>query len=295
MKIMIGIPAYNEDKNILKILLSLKKITDYIVVCDDGSTDSTKQIVENLDIKLISHKKNLGYGEAIKSLINEAKKNKPDIFITFDADGQHRIEDIEKILQPIIENKADLVIGSRFLNNETDMPTYRKIGVKVLTKVTNATLKKKFTDVQSGFRAYNLSIIENIELSESGMGISTEILIKSQENNFRIVEVPIKILYEGETSTHNPVLHGTRVLISIIKYTSIKHPLKFYGIPSVIFLLIGLVFLLWTIQIYSEESRIVTNIALIALGSIILGVILMISSILLFSIITILREQYKKS
>ena len=291
MNITIGIPAFNEEKNIGKVIISLKKIVNDIIVCDDGSTDLTKEIAEGLGAKVISHKKNMGYGEAIKSIFNEAKKNETDILVTFDADGQHRSEDIKSLTKPIIDQQAEIVIGSRFLKNETDMPNYRKIGVKVLTKVTNMSIKENLTDSQSGLRAYHKKVLQNINLTDSGMGISTEILIKGHQNKLKIVEVPIKILYGKDTSTHNPVSHGTSVLLSTIKYTSIQHPLIFYGIPGIIFLLVGLSFLLWTLQIYAEETRIVTNIALVGIGTIILGAILLISAILLYSLVSVVREN----
>jgi len=291
MNITIGIPAFNEEKNIGKVIISLKKIVNDIIVCDDGSTDLTKEIAEGLGAKVISHKKNMGYGEAIKSIFNEAKKKESDILVTFDADGQHRPEDIRNITKPIIDQQAEIVIGSRFLKNETNMPNYRKIGVKVLTKVTNMSIKENLTDSQSGLRAYHKKVLQNINLTDSGMGISTEILIKGHQNKFKIVEVPIQILYGKDTSTHNPVSHGTSVLLSTIKYTSIQHPLIFYGIPGIIFLLVGLSFLLWTLQIYAEETRVVTNIALVGIGTLILGAILMISAILLYSLVSIVREN----
>ena len=162
MNITIGIPAFNEEKNIGKVIISLKKIVNDIIVCDDGSTDLTKEIAEGLGAKVISHKKNMGYGEAIKSIFNEAKKNETDILITFDADGQHRSEDIKNLTKPIIDQEAEIVIGSRFLKNETNMPNYRKIGVKVLTKVTNMSIKENLTDSQSGLRAYHKKVIQNI-------------------------------------------------------------------------------------------------------------------------------------
>lgn len=291
MNITIGIPAFNEEENIGKVIVTLKKITNDIIVCDDGSNDLTKEIAEGLGAKVISHTKNMGYGEAIKSIFNEAKKKEADILVTFDADGQHRPEDVMSITKPIIDQEAEVVIGSRFLKNETNMPKYRKIGVKVLTKVTNMSIKENLTDSQSGLRAYQKKVLQNISLTDSGMGISTEILIKSHQEEFRIVEVPIQILYGKNTSTHNPVSHGTSVLLSTIKYTSIQHPLKFYGIPAVIFLLIGLSFLIWTFQIYAEETRVVTNIALVGIGTIILGAVLMISAILLYSLVSVVQDN----
>ena len=291
MNITIGIPAFNEEKNIGKVIVTLKKITNDIIVCDDGSNDLTKEIAEGLGAKVISHTKNMGYGEAIKSIFNEAKKKEADILVTFDADGQHRPEDIMSLTKPIIDQQAEVVIGSRFLKNETNMPKYRKIGVKVLTKVTNMSIKENLTDSQSGLRAYQKKVLQNISLTDSGMGISTEILIKSHQEEFRIVEVPIQILYGKDTSTHNPVSHGTSVLLSTIKYTSIQHPLKFYGIPAVIFLLIGMSFMIWTFQIYAEETRVVTNIVLVGIGTLLLGAVLMISAILLYSLVSVVQDK----
>ena len=291
MKITIGIPAYNEEKNIASIITKLKKITNSIIVCDDGSSDMTSEISKNLGVVVISHKKNMGYGAAINSIFQKSKEMKSDLLVTFDADGQHRVEDIEKVVEPIKNNDADLVIGSRFLDEKSHIPNYRKIGIKVITQVTNASIKKKLTDSQSGFRAYNQRVLSQISPSDMGMGISTEILIKSSSKGLKIMEVPITVLYEGGTSTHNPVSHGTSVLISTIKFTSIAHPLKFYGIPSVIFLAIGLVFTSLAIEFYVDVGRLNTNLTLIGAGTILIGVVLLITSILLYSLVSVVKEK----
>ena len=292
MKITIGIPAYNEEKNIASVITKLKKITNSIIVCDDGSSDMTSKISKNLGVVVISHKKNMGYGVAINSIFQKSKEMNSDLLVTFDADGQHRVEDIEKVIEPIKNNDADLVIGSRFLDKKSHIPNYRKIGIKVITQVTNASIKKKLTDSQSGFRAYNQRVLSQISPSDMGMGISTEILIKSSSKGLRITEVPITVLYEGDTSTHNPVSHGTSVLISTIKYTSIEHPLKFYGIPSIIFLIMGSTFTYLAIQFYSEVGRLNTNITLLAGATILIGIVLLISAILLFSLVSVVRDKH---
>lgn len=291
MNIAVGIPAYNEGKNIASLILRLKKITDKIIVCNDGSSDMTGHIAENLGAVVITHEKNLGYGAAIKSIFRKAKELETDVLVTFDADGQHRVEDIQTVVEPVLKDDADIVIGSRFLRNNEEVPEYRKLGIKALTRITNASINEKLTDSQSGFRAYSKKILSELNLSDPGMGISTEILIKASSKGFRIVEVPITILYGEDTSTHNPVSHGASVLLSTIKYTSIEHPLKFYGISALVFLAIGLSFILWTIQIYSDETRIVTNIALVGIGSTILGLVLLITAILLYSLVSVVRER----
>jgi len=288
---MIGIPAFNEEKNIAAILVKLKKISQEIIVCDDGSNDLTAKIAEGLGAIVVRHEKNLGYGTAIRTIFLKAQEMKADVLITFDADGQHRIEDIEKVLEPIKSNMADVVIGSRFLNNSQNIPKYRKVGIKTITELTNIAGGTKITDSQSGFRAYNKKILENIKPTESGMGVSTEILIKTQKAGFRILEVPITISYEGDSSTHNPVSHGSSVIFSTLKYVAIERPWIFYGIPGIIFLCIGLFFGVWAIQIFSEQGKIITNIALVGVGGVILGTILIITATILYSIVSVVREK----
>ena len=292
MKIIIGIPAFNEEKNIAPIITKLRNISDTIVVCNDGSSDLTSEIAERMGAVVINHKKNLGYGGAIRSIFLKAKELDGDVLVTFDADGQHRIEDIENVITPIIEKKSDLVIGSRFLDeSEKEIPQYRKVGIKVITKITNASIKEQITDSQSGFRAYSKKVVDELNPSELGMGISTEILIKASTKNFKITEVPIKILYAGDTSTHNPISHGSSVILSTIKYTSIEHPLKFYGIPSIIFFMIGISFTYLSAQYYADVGRLSTNLTIVAAGTVLIAVVLLITSILLYTLVSVVREK----
>ena len=292
MKIIIGIPAFNEEKNIASIITKLMGITNTIIVCNDGSSDLTSEIAEKMGAVVINHEKNLGYGGAIRSIFFKAKEMNGDVLVTFDADGQHRVEDVKTVIEPIINQEADLVIGSRFLDeSEKEVPQYRKVGIKVITKITNASIKKQLTDSQSGFRAYSKQVINELNPSELGMGISTEILIKASSKNFKIFEVPIKIIYSGDTSTHNPVTHGSSVIISTIKYTSLQRPLTFYGIPSIIFLIIGSAFSYLAIQYYVEIGRLNTNLTTIGASTVLIGVVLLITAILLFSLVSVVREN----
>ena len=294
MKITVGIPAYNEEKNIAKIIVKLKKTVDQILVCDDGSTDSTCAIAESLGVTVIKHQKNSGYGMAIRSIFLKAKETNADVLVTIDADGQHKIEDIDKIIKPIVDGQADISIGSRFLTEDDNTPSYRKLGVKIITKVTNSSLSEKVTDAQSGFRAYNNKVLQSLTPSDSGMGISTEILIKSSNLGLKIAEVPTVIQYEGDTSTQNPVYHGTEVLMSTLKYISIERPLRFYGIPAFIFFVIGLTFTFFSIQYYAEIGRLNPNITLVAVGTLLIGVILIVTAILLYSLVSVVREGKTK-
>ena len=289
---VIGIPAFNEEKNISSIIAKIMKEGYSVIVCNDGSTDMTGIVAEKMGATVINHKKNLGYGAAIRSIFLKAKEIECDVLVTFDADGQHRIEDIPKVLESLKNNKADMVIGSRFLeNNDKNIPTYRKIGIKTITKISNISTDLKITDSQSGFRAYNKKILNQITPSEFGMGVSTEILIKCSKLNFKILEVPIIVTYEGKTSVHNPVSHGASVILSTMKFTAIEHPLKFYGAPGIVFLCIGLFFIVWTLQEFTISRQIITNLALIGTASIILGTMLLITSTILYSIVNLIREK----
>jgi len=294
LRVIVGIPAFNEEKSIAPLITQLKGITNNIIVCNDGSTDSTSKIAEELGAVVINHDKNLGYGAAIRSIFLKSKNLDADVLVTIDADGQHRVDDINKVMNPILNGESDLVIGSRFLDeSEKEVPKYRKVGIKVITKVTNATIKKQLTDSQSGFRAYSKNVLKELNPSELGMGISTEILIKASSKNFRISEVPIKIIYNGDTSTHDPISHGSSVILSTIKFTSIEHPLKFYGIPSIIFFIIGISFTYLAAQYYTEIGRLSTNLTIVAAGTVLIAVVLLITGILLYSLVSVVRENNK--
>jgi glycosyltransferase involved in cell wall biosynthesis len=291
LKIVVGIPAFNEEKNIAKIIIKLQKIVDEVIVCNDGSSDLTGEIAEKLGSIVVNHPKNLGYGGAIGSIFSKSKEIDADVLVTFDADGQHRLEDIEQILKPIKNNESDVVIGSRFLGNSESVPGYRKLGIKAITKISNFETDLKVTDSQSGFRAYNKKTIQMLNISDRGMGVSTEILIKANKLGLRITEVPIEIIYEGDTSTHNAASHGLSVVMSTMKFISIEHPLKFYGIPGIVFLAIGIFFTIWVVNEYIVTGNFPIHVGLVGVSTIIVGTMLTMAAILLYSLVNVVREK----
>jgi len=294
LKIAAGIPAFNEEKNIGLLIVELLKIVDYVIVCNDGSNDNTGIIAKKMGAVVVNHERNLGYGAGIKSLFLKARELGVDVLVTLDADGQHRFEDVDTVLGPIMNHETDIVIGSRFLNqNQQQIPSYRKAGIKIITKLANTTLDKTITDSQSGFRAYNSKVLSEIVPLEHGMGVSNEILIKANKKGFKISEVPIVVSYEGDTSTHNPISHGMSVIFSTLKIISIENPFKLYGIPGCIFLAIGLFFTILTIQDFTETKQMLLSTAIIGAASIIFGTILLMTSIILYSIVNLIRDRKK--
>jgi glycosyltransferase involved in cell wall biosynthesis len=265
---------------------------DKIIVCDDGSTDMTGEIAEKLGAEVIKHERNLGYGAALTSLFERAREEKADVMITIDADGQHNPDDIPNLIEPIISGITDIAIGSRFINRGKErIPKYRKIGIGIITKMTNAAAHGKITDAQSGLRAYNKKALEMIKPCEMGMGASTEIIMKANANGLRIEEVPTKIVYDEDSSTHNPLSHGIDVVLSTVKHLSMRHPLLFYGVPGIMCLIIAFVFWVWTLQIFAITRQVITNIALVSIGATIVGLMLLTTAIQLWVLVSVVKEK----
>lgn len=291
--IIAGIPAYNEEKTIAKVILLAQKHVDMVVVCDDGSSDFTSEIAKRLGAVVIRHERNLGYGSAIKTLLRKGKKMNADVLLTLDADGQHNANEIPSLVQPIIEGKADIVVGSRFIEQNNNVPTYRRWGIKLLTKLSNSgSGEQRLSDGQSGFRAYSQEAIRKLNPSVNGMGVSAEILLKAREKGLRVAEVPVQVNYHGlETSTHNPVKHGISVLATILRLVVEERPLFYLGIPGAILLAMGIGFGIWTLHLFTVETRIVTNVALASLAFTLIGLFAMFTAITLYAIVRLTRKQ----
>jgi len=251
---------------------------------------------------VVKHDSNMGYGAAIKSLFKNARKLGAQILVTLDADGQHEAVEIQQILQPLLEGKADLAIGSRFLNgtgeeSRNGLPWYRRIGIKLITKLAASASKYDVSDAQNGFRAYNEIALEKLALNENGMGVSVEILVKAKEQGLRLVEVPINCKYHGvdETSSQNLIGHGASVLSSLVKLVVEERPLVFLGLPGILFLAIGIFFGFWMLQIYAIEHQIVTNIALASLTFVLMGFFALSTAIMLYAIVRLAEKTNSKS
>ena len=211
--------------------------------------------------------------------------------VTLDADGQHSPDDIPAVLQPLLENKAEVVIGSRFLKATNEIPAHRKTVNVVLNKLTNNAV----SDTQSGFRGYGRRAIEEITPSEMGMGVDSEILMNASAQGLSICEVPVSVKYgEGKTSTHNPIFHTMDVLSSIVKATSIRHPLMFYGIPGIVVLLAGLFYAVRAFTRFSSDQVItplILSYGLISFALIMLGVLTLFVGVILFTMTTVVRNR----
>jgi len=215
--VVVGIPAYNEEQFISNVVSKAIKFTDKVVVIDDGSIDNTTKIAETVGALVINHGINKGYSECIRSCFEVANSNNADILVTLDGDGQHNPDEIPEILAPILHGEADVVIGSRFLGTEINIPRYRKFGIHLITFLYNIGSKVKISDAQSGFRAYNRKVINTITITSSGMAASAELIIKIRDEGFTIGEVPISCIYHASSHNLNPIFHGLNVALAVIR------------------------------------------------------------------------------
>ena len=226
---------YNEEETIGTVVTKALRHVDAIICIDDGSSDSSARIAEKCGAIVVRHRINRGYGGALKSLFIKARELNADALVVLDSDGQHETSDIPKLLQPILSGEADFTIGSRFINGGggTDMPAYRRLGIKVITAASNLSSDLGIKDTQSGFRAFSRSAIERLRFDSEGMELSLEMLEDAHDKDLTIQEVPTIIRYDvPKGSNFTAVSHGFTVLSWAMLSLSQKKPILVLGIPG---------------------------------------------------------------
>lgn len=288
LKVLVAIPAYNEEVAIGSVVLRSLKYADEVLVVDDGSADNTAEVAALAGAKVVKHEKNGGYGAALGTCFASARKAEADITIIIDADGQHSPDDIPRMVEKLVSAKSDIVIGSRFVNgNEKNqkIPAFRKFGMKVLDTATVAGSGLSVSDSQSGFRAYSRKAIDRIRIGEGGMGAGSEILIEAADHDLKISEVPIKVRYDLKgTSSKNPIAHGLSVLNSIVGFMSQKKPMLFFGIPGLILLDIGVLACFEALRIFDLSGDMPIGHLLVGVIGITLGTQCIFTGFVLISI-----------
>ena len=280
--IVAAIPAFNEEATIARVVIGSSGHVDKVLVCDDGSSDMTGAIAERLGAEVVRHERNLGKGAAIRSLFDFAKRLGADVVVTLDADGQHDPDEIPKLVEPILSGKADIVIGSRS-PTEGGMPRYRRIGRRALDRATVAAGHVKIADTQSGFRAYSKDAVKSLQVTEFGIGVDSEILMKAE--GLRLAEVPVSCKYKGvKASTYNPVTHALSVLGTIVTLVGERHPMTFLGLPGLVLVCVGLYGWIWVINRYAEVQTLPTGTALVSTILLLIGIFAVFSGLILFTI-----------
>lgn len=282
MKVIAAIPAYNEEKSIAKVILRTQKKADKVIVVDDGSTDETSEIAKALGALVFRHRKNLGYGSAIKTCFEAAKELNADTMVILDGDGQHNPDEIISLVEKIKEG-FDVVIGSRFIR-KNKIPKYRKFGINILNLAIRRT-RINVSDCQSGYRAYSKKAIERINPEENGMSASIEILLQAQTNGLKFCEVPIACDYNvDKSSTQNPLTHGITVLVSILRHIEFSRPLHFFGLIGILLLGAGILVGVWVLKSFNASGSLPFGPTLIMFLLVILGIFTIYIGIVLHAI-----------
>lgn len=234
------IPCYNEELTVRSIVLKTKRYVDTVVVVDDGSSDRTAQIAKDAGAVVLSHQKNKGKGAALKTGFQYALENNFDYVVTIDGDGQHNPLEIPNVLGNVMNNGHDISIGYRVGNN-TEMPTWRRVGKRVLDYTTSLGAGGFVTDSQCGFRAFNRRAIEAItpKLRGDAFSVESEQLIRAYESGLKVTNTNVTCKYKDlETSTKNPASHGLSVLAYVLWVVAKQRPLLFISVPGFILMIL---------------------------------------------------------
>lgn len=250
MKVVILIPAFNEEEKIGQVINSLPKrltgIQDIIIlVVDDGSKDKTAEIALSKNSALIQHKKTLGLGKSFQDGLEKAIEMKANILVTIDADGQFDPDEINKLIEPIIKNEADLVTGSRFLKKEylpNGIPWIKKWGNRRVAGIISWTTNQKFYDVSCGFRAYSKEAMLRMNLFGK-FTYTQETFLDLAHKGLHIIEIPVTVKYfpDRKSKIAGSILNYA-IKSANIMFLTIKNykPLKFFGWVGFWIFLIGL-------------------------------------------------------
>jgi len=292
---IVAIPAYNEEETIGGVIREAKAYAEKVLVIDDASTDDTVPIAEEAGAEVVQHKRNRGYGAAIKSAFAEASTYDTQALVTLDADGQHDPSDVPKLVAALDHQDTQLVIGSRFVDGtRSRLPFYRKFGIKVVNVLTNLSLgvvrsDSWVKDTQCGFRAYGRAAIESVAgdtTISDGMGASTDILYHAHHHNYGTAEVGTTVDYEVDNANnHNPFRHGLTLVKNIIKTVERQRPLTVLGIPGFANTLFGFSLVYWSVVAYNASETIPFSIVILGLFCSLLGLFLCFTAVILHSFV----------
>ncbi len=254
-KIVITIPAYNEEENISRVIREIKNVmdkTEYnykLLVVDDGSIDKTKDLAKKEGAIVFSHLSNKGLAETFRTEMNKCLELNVDIIVHTDADGQYFAEDIPRLIKKI-EEGYDLVLGSRFEGKIEHMPFLKRLGNKAFAVVFRHLIGKKLTDTTTGFRAFTRKVAEDIKYVNQ-FTYTQEQIIRAAKQKFKITEIPVSTRKTRPSRLFkNPLEYAIKAWINIFRIYRDYDPLKFFGLIGLIFLLLGIILGVWLIYLY---------------------------------------------
>ncbi len=290
------IPAYNEARFIGSVVLSTRAYVDTVIVVDDGSQDATASIARAAGALVIQHDANRGKGVALNTGFMKARELAPRAVITLDGDWQHMPEDIGRVAAPVLRGEADIVIGSRYLDQTSEVPAQRAIGHWGFTSLTNLVSGVRVSDSQSGYRAFSPAALRALVFSSNSFSVESEMQFLAREHHLRLVEVPITIRYVDKPK-RSLFTHGWTVLNGLLRLVAQHRPLLFFGVPGVILLLIGLILGLQVVEVYNRFETLAVGTALIVVILLLSGMFFCFTGLLLHTLraqITEIKEQLRR-
>ena len=287
--IIVGMPAYNEEKYIGSVVLEARQFADEVVVVDDGSSDRTAQVARLAGATVVQHERNRGYGATVQTVLAEAKKRNPDVLVLLDADGQHNPSEITSLVKAISAG-ADVVVGSRKIKSE-DIPAYRRFGQKIISYFTRVLSRSTLSDTESGFRAFSRQAIQVLEPKERGMAISAETVSEATARGLKIAEVPISAIYTRDGSTINPVKHGMSVLNRVLAMISERRPLLFFGTAGAILIMLGIAAGIIVLRALITIKELAVGTALVSMLLITVGMLCIFAGVILNVLVKRIRDS----
>ncbi len=287
--IIVGMPAYNEEKYVGSVVLQARQFADEVVVVDDGSSDRTGQVARLAGATVVPHRENRGYGATVQTVLAEAKKRNPDVLVLLDADGQHNPEEISSLVNAIAAG-SDVAIGSRKLKS-ADIPAYRRFGQRIIAYFTRVLSRSTLSDTESGFRAFSRKAVSVLEPKERGMAISAETISEAMAKGLKIAEVPISAIYTRDGSTLNPVKHGLGVLNRVMVMISEKRPLLFFGLAGGIAITLGIVAGILVLRALFTVNELAVGTALVSMLLITVGMLCIFAGVILNVLVKRIRDS----
>lgn len=282
-ELIVLLPAYNEERFIGSLVLQLREIADYVIVIDDGSTDRTAAIARAAGAIVENHERNMGKGMALNTGFRKALNLGADIVVMIDADGQHNPEELDCVIAPLKAGEADIVVGSRYLTQASEIPKHRIWGHKMFNFLTRQASGVPVTDSQSGYRAFSAKAVKALSFYSDGFSVESEMQFISNEKNLRLVEVPITISY-SERPKRSVVKQGFGVLNGFIYMTSQYRPLLFFGVFGFISILIGLAWGLKVVDTFYTTQKLAVGSAVLSALFVIIGTVSFSTGIILHSL-----------
>jgi glycosyltransferase involved in cell wall biosynthesis len=292
LKIVVVIPAYNEERFIGSVVLKARRFTDIVIVVDDGSLDRTSLVAKSGGAIVIEHSENLGKAAALTTAFQEARTHNPDVVVMLDGDGQHMPEEIAQVVTPIIKYQADIVVGSRYLENTSNVPRHRTWGHWIFNILTRLSSGVAVSDSQSGYRAFSPQALNLVYFRSNGFAVESEMQFLAHEHELKLVEVPITIQYLDKPK--RPVMQqGFSVLNGMMRLTGQYRPLLFFGVPGLGLLLSGVAWGLVVVNCFTRTHQLAIGYTLICVLLSVFGLIMMSTGFILHSIRGLLCDMLR--